>query len=141
MIDLLLSKLNKVKSHGDSRWVACCPAHEDKTPSLAIKKLRDGRILVHCFAGCSALDIVESVGLTMTDLFPDGALGEFKGFEQLKNDLKKSQEQKQQQQSELDKTYLSIAEGMRSRGEKLTRKDMELEAQAYLRMRNANTNR
>ncbi|MEP7362283.1 MAG: hypothetical protein ABI972_03440 [Acidobacteriota bacterium] len=34
-------------------YVACCVAHEDNTPSLSITDTPDGRLLVHCFAGCS----------------------------------------------------------------------------------------
>lgn len=69
MIDDLLSRLKKV--HGrNGRWTACCPSHNDKSPSLAIRELEDGRILVKCFAGCSAHEIVTSVGMDLTDLFP-----------------------------------------------------------------------
>ena len=31
---------------------ACCPAHDDHTPSLSIDE-ENGKTLVHCFAGCS----------------------------------------------------------------------------------------
>jgi len=69
MIDDFLSRLQKV--HGrNGRWTACCPAHGDKSPSLAVRELDDGRILVKCFAGCSAEEIVSSVGMHLTDLFP-----------------------------------------------------------------------
>jgi DNA primase len=76
-IDVLLSRLAKVKQTGRDKWAACCPAHEDKTPSLVIRALDDGRILLHCFGGCEALDVVESLGLSMSELFPE-RLGEFK---------------------------------------------------------------
>ena len=48
-----------------------CPAHDDsdKTPSLSISPARDGGVLVKCFAGCSAAQIVSSLNLTMKDLF------------------------------------------------------------------------
>lgn len=35
-----------------SHWMAPCPAHEDKSPSLSIRDTDDGKILVHCHAGC-----------------------------------------------------------------------------------------
>ena len=69
-IDILLSKLDKVKSTGQGKWLACCSAHPDKSPSLAIKQTDDGKILIHCFAGCHVTDIVESVGLELRDLMP-----------------------------------------------------------------------
>lgn len=44
--------------HGASRsgggWIACCPAHDDKNPSLSLRDGEDGALLVHCFAGCEA---------------------------------------------------------------------------------------
>jgi hypothetical protein len=40
-----------VKALGGRNGVARCPAHDDKTPSLSISE-RDGKLLVHCFAGC-----------------------------------------------------------------------------------------
>jgi hypothetical protein len=33
--------------------MACCPAHDDRNPSLSVRRAPDGRVLVHCFAGCS----------------------------------------------------------------------------------------
>lgn len=69
--DTLLSRLDKVKTTGQGRWVACCPAHPDKRPSLHIKECDDGRVLVHCFIGCSAGDILAAVGLEFSDLFPE----------------------------------------------------------------------
>ncbi len=68
--DLLLSKLDKVKRTGNGRWMACCPAHEDKTPSLSIREIDGEKILVHCFSGCSVYEVLGAVGLTFDDLFP-----------------------------------------------------------------------
>ena len=68
-VELLLSRLQKVKGRNGS-WTACCPAHNDKGPSLAIREADDGRILLHCFAGCETLNVVQAVGMDMTDLFP-----------------------------------------------------------------------
>lgn len=68
--EVLLQKLAKVKRIGKDKWSACCPAHDDRGPSLAIKETADGRILLHCFAGCGAAEIVDTLGLTFSDLFP-----------------------------------------------------------------------
>jgi hypothetical protein len=69
-IDTLLSRVHKLKKMGDSKWLACCPAHDDKSPSLAIK-LADDRILIHCFAGCDVSAIVGALGLELSDLMPE----------------------------------------------------------------------
>lgn len=67
-----LSKLDKVKPTGTMRWKACCPAHDDSTPSLAVRELPDGRILIHCFAGCDVYEILKAVNMEIDDLFPEG---------------------------------------------------------------------
>lgn len=69
----ILSCLDKVRPNGNNKWMACCPSHDDGSPSLAIKSLDDGRVLLHCFAGCSAADVVSAIGLSLSDLF-DGPL-------------------------------------------------------------------
>jgi hypothetical protein len=69
--DTLLSALDHVKRTGDGRWIARCPAHADRRASLAIRELPDGRVLVHCFAGCAVAEVVGAVGLDMTALFPE----------------------------------------------------------------------
>jgi hypothetical protein len=66
----LLDRLERVKPTGPSRWVARCPAHEDRGPSLSIRELDDGRILLHDFGGCGTDDVLGALGLTMSDLFP-----------------------------------------------------------------------
>jgi hypothetical protein len=70
-VEPLLARLEKVRPTGALRWSACCPSHADKTPSLAIREMPDGRVLVHCFRGCSALDVVGAVGLEISDLMPE----------------------------------------------------------------------
>ena len=70
-VDNLLNHLSGVKKTGHGRWLARCPAHEDKRPSLAIRELDDGRVLVHCFAQCSTVEVMLSIGLPMWELFPD----------------------------------------------------------------------
>ncbi len=69
-IDRLLERLERVKATGPGRWSACCPAHDDKSPSLAIRELGDERVLLHCFTGCSTADVLAAVGLEFADLFP-----------------------------------------------------------------------
>lgn len=66
-VDDVLSRLEGVRRSG-SGWVALCPCHEDREPSLSIGEGDDGRLLLKCFAGCSwdalrgALDLDSSNG-------------------------------------------------------------------------------
>jgi len=73
-IEELLERLDGVRRQGDG-YIARCPAHEDKNPSLSLTE-RDGKILLHCFAGCPPEAIVSALGLEMKDLFIDGKEGE-----------------------------------------------------------------
>jgi hypothetical protein len=66
----LLERLTRVKQTAPDRWLACCPAHQDKSPSLSIRELDDGRVLINCFGGCGALDVLDSLGLEWGALFP-----------------------------------------------------------------------
>jgi hypothetical protein len=68
--DTLLSRLDRVRQTGADRWISRCPAHDDKGPSLSIRQTPE-RILIYCFAGCSAEDVLDAVGLRWTDLYPD----------------------------------------------------------------------
>lgn len=69
-IDLLLPLLDKVKPIGVAKWKACCPAHDDKAPSLSIREADDGKVLLHCWAGCTTAEITAAIGLGLRDLFP-----------------------------------------------------------------------
>ena len=69
--DALLSQLENVKRTGDGRWLARCPAHADRRASLTVRELSDGRVLAHCFAGCSINEVVSAAGLDMSALFPE----------------------------------------------------------------------
>ena len=76
-INNVIARLEKVKRTGRESYIACCPSHEDNHPSLSIRDLPDGRILIHCFAGCNANSVLTSIGLDMSALFPK-QIGEFK---------------------------------------------------------------
>ncbi len=67
-IDQLLSHFEGIRKTSPTSWMAKCPAHDDRHPSLAILSIGD-RTLLHCFAGCDTQAVVEAVGLTMRDLF------------------------------------------------------------------------
>jgi DNA primase len=69
-IESLLARLDAVKPQGQNKWVARCPSHDDKHPSLSIKEGNDGVVLLKCWSGCNASEIVGAVGLELSDLFP-----------------------------------------------------------------------
>ncbi len=71
-LDHVLAQLKGVRTSLRG-WRACCPAHTDSEPSLSIGQGEQGQVLLKCFAGCSLERIVEAMGLTILDLFPDGA--------------------------------------------------------------------
>jgi hypothetical protein len=66
----ILSRLEGVKRCGNG-WQAHCPAHDDRKQSLHVSEGKDGRVLVHCHAGCSVDDVCAAVGLGTKDLFPE----------------------------------------------------------------------
>ena len=63
----VLDRLEKVTG-SKGKWMACCPAHQDKSPSLAVTEA-DDRVLVHCFTGCDTQDVTAAIGLNVADLF------------------------------------------------------------------------
>jgi hypothetical protein len=69
--ETLLSKLDGVRRTGADRWIAKCPAHDDKQPSLNIRELDDGRLLVICRAQCATEDVLARMGLTFENLYPE----------------------------------------------------------------------
>ena len=69
-IENILSRLNKVRKSGKD-YMACCPAHDDQSPSLSISETADGKILLHCFAGCDVAGVLSAMGMEMADLFPE----------------------------------------------------------------------
>lgn len=67
--EVLLSRLTHVHPAGQGRWMATCPAHgsgKNKALSIAVK---GDRLLLHCFAGCSADAVLAALGLTWRDLY------------------------------------------------------------------------
>ena len=72
-LDLVLSRLEGVRKSSVKQFTARCPAHKDKHPSLSVSEGRDGRVLLHCFAGCTFDDIIAALGLRPRDLMPEAA--------------------------------------------------------------------
>jgi hypothetical protein len=50
------------------KWMAKCVAHPDKTASLSITDMGNGRTRLHCFSGCPQKAVLEAMGLDWRDL-------------------------------------------------------------------------
>lgn len=74
--DVVLGRLEGVRRTGESRWIAKCPAHSDRGPSLSIRQMPDGRTLLHDFAGCDTGAVLDALGLTFRDLMPEALTSE-----------------------------------------------------------------
>lgn len=72
-VDLLLSRLQNVRQHGEA-WRADCPVGHRSRGTLSISEGADGRCLVHCFAGCTAAEIATAAGLELRHLSPPRVL-------------------------------------------------------------------
>jgi putative DNA primase/helicase len=56
--DLIARELEARRS--GPTWMAKCPAHDDHNPSLSIRQA-DGKVLLHCHAGCSQQDVIKAL--------------------------------------------------------------------------------
>ena len=71
-IETILNTLNGVKRKSQGRYVALCPVHNEKTPSLAITDAGDGKVLLHCFGcGAGAIEIISALGIEISEIFPE----------------------------------------------------------------------
>lgn len=69
-IDKLLPRLRGVRRVGPGKWSAFSAARDERSPSLHIRELDDGTLLLHDFGGSSVEENLAAVGLELTDLFP-----------------------------------------------------------------------
>lgn len=72
---LFTSRLKRVSNPRTSKAGtsvrACCPAcGGDNQSKLIVTEKSDGAVLLHCFAGCDALEVLNAVGFDLADLFP-----------------------------------------------------------------------
>ena len=133
---ILLEQLGPIKNqptkHKQS-FKACCPAHEDKDPSLVVTELHDGRVLLKCWAGCGAADILSALGqrnnlgeIDWSILFPEDQIRKQNRIESVfgPNPKKKPTE---------DDFILAIADSDRKSGKRLTEAEKDRELLAYKR--------
>jgi len=121
MIDELLDKLEKVRSTGKDKWVACCPVHGDRNPSMSVAE-KDGRVLCHCFScGANGLEVAQALGLSPSVLFD--------------KPLEKGYIPKRvQEEAQIDRLVIAGAEQMRKQGKRLSYKDFQRERLAKSRL-------
>lgn len=67
-VDVLLPRLEGVIKT-DQGWRSKCPSCGGHRRKVAIAETNDGTLLLHCFGGCGAHQILEAVGLEISDLF------------------------------------------------------------------------
>lgn len=70
--DALLSRLEGVRRTSRG-WLARCPAHADKNPSLSVKEGERG-VLLRCWSGCDLAEVCQAMGLRISDLFDDAPI-------------------------------------------------------------------
>jgi len=131
----VLHHLDGVKRVGDDKWIARCPAHDDRPPSLSITEAHD-RILIHCWAGCSALEIVHACGLELKDLFDDRDHTPPMAFAQ----AEMAQRRTKADEVKHLQMILGLAESDRLAGKVMTRQDFDNVRSAQIRLRALNVN-
>jgi hypothetical protein len=72
-LDTFLAAVPDGGRKAGGQWRCHCPVHPDKRPSLFVRELADGRLLVRCWAGCATADVLDALGLRFADLFPERA--------------------------------------------------------------------
>ena len=70
--DTLIARLSAFEPQktGVNSYISRCPAHKGSKKNLKVTKTCDGKILLHCFHGCGAEEILSTVGMEMVDLMP-----------------------------------------------------------------------
>ena len=124
-IDKVLVRLGKVKpkkptKNGLSQWLALCSAHADKSPSLTITECADNTVLLKCWSGCTASEIVSAIGLELKDLFKYEPTQYSKG-----NSNQPIKKLPSKQAIAHEKLIVSIAEANLNKGQQLNKTDKQ----------------
>jgi putative DNA primase/helicase len=120
--DLIIERLEHVRATGKNRWIARCPAHKDSSPSLVITQPDNERVLIHCHAGCSTGDILDSLGLDWGALMPD------------KDSSYSATRITRKDEPIVDQMLIEISQAMFLRGERLSEMDKQAVLNARLRV-------
>ena len=130
-IEVILDRLNHVKG-GNGQWRAQCPCNHKSHSQMSIKELPDGRILIHCHAGHSPGEIMESLDLALGDLFEEALVDRIRP-------LYMATQEKKRAATALERInhcqlHLDMAEDMRNTGRKLTSADMKVERECLMEL-------
>jgi hypothetical protein len=68
MTAAIFADLVQAKRTGAGRWKACCPSHNDRSPSLSIREGENGHVTLFCRAGCSLDAILAALHLVRDNL-------------------------------------------------------------------------
>ena len=82
-IDLLISRLDGVIGGWRGQYRAICPIHQSETSksrTLSFRVTGTGSALINCFAGCESEEILKSIGLTFSDLYPPEEYTEYSKY-------------------------------------------------------------
>ena len=78
-LERVLSRLDGVVSVSGGFQAKCPCRDDDDNPSFSVSEGKDGKIVVYCHAGiCTAEKACESMGLTLSDLYPTKVKEELK---------------------------------------------------------------
>lgn len=66
-LEELMTHFELGRKNNNTSYQCKCPVHKDSKASLTVSE-KDGKLLLHCHAGCDAKDILGAVGLTFKDL-------------------------------------------------------------------------
>ena len=70
VVDALRARGRRTESRGQGQYMAQCPSHDDRTPSLSVSQ-GDAGALLHCFAGCETRAVAAALGLSIYELYDD----------------------------------------------------------------------
>lgn len=116
----IVSRLDHCRQVSGDSWIARCPSHEDRSPSLSIKDAGGGRTLIHCHAGCGANDVLLALGFELGDLYPPTDK-DYRGI------LRKPRGEA------VDSLVVELAEHDRALGKRLSKADVERYREALKR--------
>ena len=127
-VERLIAKLAMVKEVKPRRdhqqsWIACCPAHDDSSPSLQVDVGASGNTLIHCWSGCSVEEVCDSVGIKMVSLFPDDDYRQ------------ESYRKKPHKDKDYHEFVLHISDQQRKDGKKQSKEDKDTEMESFMALR------